>query len=297
MLDSHEPFKKTQIRPLLRSLLQKAVRRGRADVAEKAAIQLGNYDDSMWLKSRLGVLVFEECWQHADILHQNAPITAKLREISHSSKNKNASGLGSMAHAFLEGDLSTLEYTQDLSPLKIVTAALKRPESFFAWAQKQCSDEDQLSTVLAAKQYFSRASWPWDKAFMIAGAYLHLNCDVPPELCIQAYTEDPFPYWVAVDKHTPQGKAALRQVAASIGMPEIQLQWTSFYLESAKTQNLTYSPWWESETKWRLSEIGLTETTAADLWNFASPLVQAAALESAELLRTVIERPSRYALC
>lgn len=285
------------MRPLLRSLLQKAIRRSRVDVATNVAYTLGSCGDSTWLNSRIGVIVFEECWQRASILHRSEPTLATLREVSHSIKNKDAAGLGSMAHALFEGDLSTLDYAVDSTALKLVAAGLKRPESFFDWALNQCSNEDQLSTVFAAKHYFSRASWPWDKAFMIAGAYLSLNSKMPLEASAKFCTEPSFPYWIAVDKHTPQGKTALRKVASTIGVPEVQLQWTSFYLESAKTNNLMPSPWWICETEWRLSGIGLTQKGAADIWNFASPLVQAAVDDSAKLLRSMVERNDNYSLC
>jgi len=291
-----EPQKNSEARPLLRSLFQKAIRRGSADVAGRVAFQLGSRGDSIWLNSRIGVIIFEESWQCAGVLLRNAPVAVMLREIAYSSKNKDAAGLGAMAHALLQGHLSTLDHAPDPLALKIVAAALKRPERFFDWAEGQCSNEEQLSITLAAKQYFSRASWPWDKAFMAAGAYLSLKSDFPLATCAESFRETAFPYWVAVDKHTPQGKVALRKVASGMGIPDIQLQWISFYLESARTANLSFSPWWECEARWRLSEIGLTEANAADLWDRASPLVQAAVSESTDLLRLLIDELDGYCL-
>jgi len=292
-----ESLKISEARPLLRSLFQKAIRRGWADVAERVALKLGSRGDSTWLNSRIGVIIFEESWQRAGLLLRNAPTTVALREIAYSSKNKDAAGLGAMAHALLEGNLSPLDHAPDPLALKIVAAALKRPEEFFNWAEGQCSNEEQLSIVLAAKQYFSRASWPWDKAFMAAGAYLSLKSDIPLATYAEPSREAAFPYWVAVDKHTPQGKIALRKVASVMGIPDIKLQWISFYLESAKTENLSFSPWWECETRWRLSEVDLTQAAAADLWDTASPLVQAAVIESTDLLRLLIDEGDGYSLC
>jgi hypothetical protein len=292
-----EPIKDSEARPLLRSLFQKAIRRGWADVAERVAFKLGSRGDSIWLNSRIGVILFEESWQCAGLLLRNAPTMVTLREIAYSNKNKDAAGLGAMAHALLEGNLSPLDHAPDPLALKIIAAALKRPEGFFDWAERQCSNEEQLSVTLAAKQYFSRATWPWDKAFMAAGAYLSLKSDIPLATYAKPSRETAFPYWVAVDKHTPQGKIALRKVASVMRIPEIKLHWISFYLESAKTASLSFSPWWECETRWRLSEIGLTEAAAADLWDTASPLVQAAVRESADLLRLLIDARDGYSLC
>lgn len=292
-----EILKNSEARPLLRSLFQKAVRRGWADGAEIVAFKLGCCGDSIWLSSRIGVIIFEESWQRAGLLLRNAPTTVTLREIAYSIKNKDAAGLGAMAHALTEGNLSPLDHAPDPLALKIVAAALKRPEAFFQWAEGQCGNEEQTSIILAAKQYFPRASWPWDKAFMAAGAYLSLNSDIPIATRAEPSQEIDFPYWVAVDKHTPQGKAALRKVAYAMHIPDVKLQWISFYLESAKTVGLSFSPWWECEIRWRLSEIGLTESTAADLWNAASPLVQAAVSESTDLLRFLIDERDGYLLC
>lgn len=297
MTKYRENIKNSEVRPLLRSLFQKAIRRGCADVAERVAFKLGSRGDSIWLNSRIGIIIFEESWQRAGLLLRNAPTTVTLREIASSSKNKDAAGLGSMAHALLEGNFSPLDHAPDPLALRIVATALKRPEGFFDWAEGQCNNEEQLSITLAAKQYFSRASWPWDKAFMAAGAYLSLKSDIPLTTYVKPFRETVFPYWVAVDKHTPQGKAALSKVASVMRIPDIKLQWISFYLESAKTANLTFSPWWECETRWRLSEIGLTESTAADLWDTASPLVQAAVSESTDLLRFLIDEHDGYSLC
>lgn len=297
MTKYREPQKNSEARPLLRSLFQKAIRRGWSDVAERVALILGSRGDSIWLNSRVGVIIFEESWQRAGLLLRNAPTTVTLREIAYSSKNKDAAGLGAMAHALLEGNLSPLDHAPEPLALKIVAAALKRPEEFFDWAEGQCSNEEQRSIILAAKQYFSRASWPWDKAFMAAGAYLSLKSNIPLATYAEPSRETAFPYWVAVDKHTPQGKVALRKVASVMRIPDIKLQWISFYLESAKTANLSFSPWWECETRWRLSEVGLTQAAAADLWDTASPLVQAAVSESTDLLRLLIDERDGYSLC
>ena len=45
-----------------RSLLQKAVRRGYADLAERVVNYLLSVDDRAWLRKRLFVIAYEECW-------------------------------------------------------------------------------------------------------------------------------------------------------------------------------------------------------------------------------------------
>lgn len=284
------------MRPLLRSLLQKSVRRGYEDLSQKVAFTLASRGDSAWLHARAGVIVFEECWPCAHLLNSGTPSVLTLREVAVSFKNKDAAGLGALAHAALGGDVTAIKQAHDPIAVKIVTAALKRPEGFFKWALAECSCESQTAVVLAARSFFVRASWPWDKAFMAAGAYLSCQKGTPQVSRCDQLPKTPFPFWSAVDKHTPQGKIALRRVASALHLQELQLQWASFYFESAKTNILTSSPWWECEVEWRLSALGLSLKEAEEMWVYASPHIQRAVQEQASALLDLVGNSSSDAL-
>lgn len=285
-----------QLRPLLRSLLQKTVRRGYADLSQKVAFILASRGDSTWLQARTGVIVFEECWPCAHLLSSSTPAAVTLREVTLAVKNKDAAGLGSLAHAAAEGDITAIEQARDPTAVKIVAAAMKRPESFFKWATNECSSEAQAAVVLAAQRFYTQASWPWDKAFMAAGAYLSSQFGVPQVLRSEQAAYMPFPYWAAVDKHTPQGKTALRKVALALRLSELHLQWASFYFESARTQIMARSSWWECESKWRFAALGLSLEAAEDMWAKAAPHVESAVQDQADLLMQVVGCADEHAL-
>lgn len=283
-------------RPMLRSLLQKAVRRGYADLAQKTAFLLASHGDSAWLRARTGVIVFEECWPSAHLLSSNSPITLTLQEVAVAVKNKDAAGLGSLAHALVEGDLKVLDFAYERRAVKIVAAALKRPDEFFKWARAQCQSEQQVSVVSAARLYFSRASWPWDKAFLAAGAYLSVETGVQEVLRSAYVPDEPFPYWTAIDKHTPQGKSALRKVAAAMRLPDEKLQWASFYFESAKSNEIAQSPWWECETEWRFNSLGLSLKEAKKMWSDTAEQVESNLQGQAKALYQMVEQPNTDSL-
>jgi len=284
------------LRPLLRSLLQKSIRRGYTDLSQKVATILASRGDSAWLHTRTGVIVFEECWPCAHCLRRGLPSILTLGEIASAVKNKDAAGLGTLAHAAVEGDVTAIELALDPVAVKIVAAALKRPESFFKWATTECNSEDQIAVVLAARHFFSKATWPWDKAFMAAGAYLSSQSKVPQVSRSRETPPQPFPYWTAVDKHTPQGRIALSKVAVTLGLSERHLQWASFYFESAQTQTMEPSPWWECETKWRFATYGLRLEVAEEMWAKAAPHVESAVHEQSDLLFHLVGHADANAL-
>jgi hypothetical protein len=278
------------LRPLLRSLLQKTVRRGYADLCQRTAFLLASQGDSAWLRARTGVIAFEECWPSAYLLNGSSPSAVTLQEVAVAVKNKDAAGLGSLAHALVEGDITVLDQAYERKAVKIVAAALRRPEDFFGWAHSQCHSEQQANVVSAARLFFNRASWLWDKAFLVAGAYLSTQTGVQEVLRCERVPDVPFPYWTAIDKHTPQGKSALRRVAGALRLSEEKLQWASFYFESAKSNEIGQCPWWECEATWRFNALGLSLQEAEKLWINAAEQVKSAVQGQADALCHVIEQ-------
>ena len=79
---------------------------------------------------------------------------------------------------------------------------------------------------------------------------------------------------MALDKHTPQGKVVLGEVAAQVKTTYRRLIWAGFYCESAQVNKLLPSPWFEAEKVWRLRRAGLTVESAEGLWSSARPLIR-----------------------
>jgi hypothetical protein len=94
---------------------------------------------------------------------------------------------------------------------------------------------------------------------------------------------------VALDKHTPQGKKALRKAADKLGLPSGKVMWVSFYCESATTNQSLESDWWVLETRWRLRKVGLDIENSYSLWEKARPIVIEYLKDDVDWLRKHIE--------
>lgn len=255
-----------------RSLLQKAVRRGNTILVEKVAHHLHESGDKSWLRARVGVIIFEECWSfgtESNVATDLPDILKKLTYVAQSKKMKGAAGLGSLAYALSTGDGSVLlDFPEDQrlnQHITHVSNAIKEAKTFWTQLQGQPFDERQSRFVEAARKAWSRASWPWDKAFAIAGTYLATRQGIP-EPCPANPSSLEVPLWVALDKHTPQGKTALRNAAKQLGIEWRKVAWMSFYCESALANDVDDSYWWRREIEWRLGRVHLDYDTAQRLW-------------------------------
>lgn len=261
-----------------RSLIQKAVRRGNHTLVAKVVDHLYEIDDIKWLKQRVGVIIVEECWPliaewelPKKLEEQQAAIRDILSRAAVCAKFKDATGLGSLAYALSEGDDSVLTSSAEDIDIKHVSAAIQREKEYWGWIISQCSSDSTNRLVKRASIAYRKGGWPWDKAFIQAAAYLAVT-DGLPKLRDGSKTESKFPFWVALDKHTPQGKSALSKAAKVTGFPWRQLNWVSFYCESGLVDNLMPSRWWDREVKWRLSKVGLSLDEAESMWAKARPV-------------------------
>lgn len=285
--------RKASTDPRLRSLLQKATRRGVVDIVERVVVHLDLIGDKYWLRSRTVVIAYEECWPLSQFLHLDRSLECKLRMlnlIANSTKQKDAAGLGALAYAYRQGDSSTLSFAPNQRMLRIVSEALRRPKDFLRWAQKQAGDEQSAQIIRAAQLYLPAATWEWDKACILAGGLLAAIGIVPISTdTTKKIDAENFPYWVALDKHTDEGKVALREVAAKIGVSYRKLIWASFYCESAIVNKLEPSPWFAAECAWRLDRTGLTYEGAQELWSIASSHIQERLRPATAALRKLVK--------
>jgi hypothetical protein len=288
--------RKSSTDPRLRSLLQKATRRGCVEIVEQTSERLFELNDKTWLRSRAAVITFEECWPLAGELDLAVGVASKVRALKSLAlreKQKDAAGLGALAFAYHEGDSSVDQLkVEEMRSLKIVSEALHRPNDFFDWVLRQCKDDRSVNVVQAANRYLAAATWGWDKACILAGALLASASGVPEVGAAKSLRASEFPYWVALDKHTPQGKLALRSVATQLNVPYRKIIWASFYFESAATNGISPSPWWEMEKSWRLKKAGMSIESAAELWDLARPLMQTQLANEAADLESTILHPS-----
>jgi len=260
-----------------RSLLQKAVRRGYSDliIELSALIDDSGAKERSWYKSRTVVIAFEECWPLAERLDFNRSFASKVKalvKVARTTKFKDAAGLGTLAYALSMNDRSVLNGSDDDRHIKIVASGIRRPDAFWDWIVKQPVPALNFAVIDNAKKY-RNVGWPWDKAFVQAGAYLAALGNTPevsgtdrPER-----PENDFPFWVALDRHTPQGKQALFRLSSETGVPVQQMEWSNFYFEGAKTDACLPSEWWDREIAWRLKTVDLSYDESKKLWNESRP--------------------------
>ena len=270
-----------------RSLLQKAVRRSCPDVVAKTLDYLCRLGDLVWLRQRVGVIVSEECWP---LLHnwqlpsgrgrngaqlQRAAIEDVLCQAAATVKYKDAAGLGSLAYAYSERDSSA---TMHLPPAAVaavehVSWGINNTARFLARCESRCSDDHCVQVITNAKLVHRRRGWPWDMAFPLAAAYLCATTGFPrmQAVAVREIPRGPtafaqFPFWVALDRHTREGKSALSLVARRHRVSVSKLNWVSFYCETGRSANAASSLWWGREAEWRLRKLGTSLEEAEALW-------------------------------
>ena len=257
-----------------RSLLQKAVRRGHADLVLTTSALLGSLSsrEKNWYRTRTAIITFEECWPLGNELVFNRKFHSKvaaLIKVTRSSKLRDAAGLGYLASALVEGDTAVLDGTTDDKHIRILADAIMRPDAFWQWIAARKKSDEQKALIENAMRY-KQEGLPRDRAVIQAAAYLAVIrkplLRYEPTLPDQA-----FPYWVAFDKHTPEGRLVFRDVSRDLHIPQPQLEWTCFYFEGAKTNKEIPSKWWTRNCRRHFKKVGLAIEEAHLLWEPAKP--------------------------
>lgn len=274
-----------------RSLLQKAVRRGNVDLVltTSALIQSLGGREKTWYRNRSVVITFEECWPLGGEIVFNRRFHSKaalLVKVARAAKCKDATGLGHLAYSLYEGDRSVLAGDGEDRHIRILAHGLRRPEDFWQWLDG-CIQDDSARPLIENARLHRQAGLPRDRAVIQAGAYLAAmgkipNPGPPPP------ADSSFPYWVALDMHTPQGKRVLRDVARDLHIRRKQLEWTLFYFEGAAAGERAPSYWWERRCRWYFRRIGLPLEEAHLLWEPAKPQIMEALAEDSRRLHREI---------
>jgi hypothetical protein len=270
-----------------RSLLQKAVRRGNVDLVFTASALLESLGskDKNWYRIRTAIITFEECWPLGTQLIFNKKFHSKvaaLIRIARSVKARDATGLGYLAYALSQGDTSVLDDTADEKAIKIVANAIQRPDDFWQWISWQKTSTSQKILIDNATR-FRKTGLPHDKAVILASAYLAVSGDLPPIKQGQP-CDTKFPYWLAFDHHTIEGRRALQDIARDLHISLPQLEWTFFYFEGALNNGEIPSQWWDRYCHWHFQKIDLPADEAHLLWEPAKvQVVETLAQESRQL--------------
>ena len=278
---------RTDIDARYRSLLQKAARRGNVDLVytTSAWIESLGQKEKNWYTAHAAIITFEECWPLGAQLAFNKRFHSKvaaLVRVAGSAKARDASGLGYLAYALWEGDHSVLDDSADDKHIIILANALERPKDFWKWVDSQISNAHQQNLIRNTIKYRNKGALK-DRAVLQAAAYLSVTVGLP-EIEPAAPGAQKFPYWIAFDRHTPEGLLVLRDIARDLHMPEKQLEWTSFYFEGARCNAEIPSTWWERQCQWQFRKIGIPMKEAHLLWEPTKPqIIQALTDDSRRL--------------
>jgi len=276
-----------------RSLLQKAVRRGNANlvVTTCALLESLGAREKTWIRGRAAIITFEESWPLGVGLLFNKRFHSKvaaLVRVARFQKSKDASGLGLLAYALFEGDPSVLDGSTQDKDLKIVANAIRRPDAFWKWVLQQGETKEQMTLIRHAHQ-FRKVGLPKDNAIIQAAAYLGSEGSLP-QVNMAAVEVKTFPYWVALDYHTTEGKRTLKDISRDLHIELPQLEWIAFYSEGNKTNDMCASPWWDRYCTWRFKKIGIPVEEAHLLWVPVRPQVISALEEESHQLHKDIYR-------
>jgi len=279
-----DPNPRPALDPLSRSLLQKAVRRGYADLVVTACAMLESKGpkEKNWVRKRAVVITFETCYPVAANLVFNQRYHSKVAALVRACravKNRDATGLGLLALALCEGDLSVLSGDAADRDIKILATALRRPADFWRWADSRPVGPAQQGVLVQARR-FRNIGQLRDQALTKAAAYLAITAPVPAP-AVAAQPAGPFPYWVILDRHTPVGQRALADVARDLRLPLDSLQWAFAYFEGAAVNAAADGPWWPRYCLWRLKRCGLDPEQLRLVWQPVKPILEALLAEPA----------------
>jgi hypothetical protein len=284
---------RSKIENRYRSLLQKAVRRGNVDLVftTSAFLESLGSKDKNWYRAQTAIITFEECWPLGAELIFNRKFHSKvaaLIRVARSVKARDATGLGYLAYRLYQGDKSVLDDSADDKAIKIVANAIRRPDDFWQWvAWQKASDRQKILITNATR--FERIGLPHDKAVLQAAAYLTITGDFPA-LREQPPLDPKFPYWIALDSHTPEGHQALKDIARDLHISPSQLEWTFFYFEGALTNGEIPSKWWDRHCRWHFQKIDLPAEEAHLLWNPAKVQLEETLAPESRQLQNVLYR-------
>jgi hypothetical protein len=284
----------TKIDERYRSLLQKAVRRGNEALVYTVSALLGALGPAVksWYRLQVPIIVFEECWPLGAGLALNKKFHSKVAALIKAArcrKCRDALGLGYLAHALYSGHQSVLDGSPDDRDIKIVARAVHTPDDFWQWIDSQKLPPAQQSLAETARQ-FRRAGYLHDKAVIQSAAYLATEQPVPAINTVPPVDET-FPYWVVFDHHTRRGNRVLRDIARDLHIPLRQLEWSSYYSETARVNDEMPSKWWEKYCCWQFEKrINLPREQVSLVWEPAKPQVVAELAEDARKLQRELYR-------
>jgi hypothetical protein len=272
-----------------RSLLQKAVRRGNAELTDKVVQYLISVDDVKWLRKRLAVIGYEECWTYSNQLDyecKNNKLLEQYKVLACKVKNKNCDGLAYLARSFNEGQTSAMVgNNKEKTAIRSVANAVNKPVEFWEWIRSEPEYEKNKQRIDAAEKAMSKPSMERDKVIMLAAAYLSIAYPIPETEDIEPNNDPDFPYWTAIDKHTVVGDQIITDASMKIGIQPHSGKQLAFYLAGAECNQIKDSSFFKYAKLWKFNQMKFTSKQAEEKWKELKSLIIDEAIKEGELMR------------
>lgn len=258
------------------SLITKAVRRGNVELVEKVfKYLLSIKGQRKWLRDRLAVIGYEECWPYANTLNfscNNYQLLEQYKAIACRVKNKDCDGLAYLANRVNDWEETAIRGdAKQREGIRRVADAMKNDAKFWEWIKSQQSYSQQQQRIEAAKAATKR-SWK-GRALMFSAAYLSVTYPIPPVVGIEPNNNSNFQYWTAVDKHTSEGKEIMYSAYEKINLLPKQGQILTFYFAGALCNKVQDMPFFKMMKEYKIERMGYTCKQAKEIWLQLRPLI------------------------
>ena len=269
---------------VLRSLLQKAVRRSQLFILLETMNQLIKNNDQDFLIKRLPVILFEEAWHLANVIELDENIDNVLNNyirICLSYKNKKIAGLASLydiivSKHFLLDDSHSREDYDYISEVFDNTKGSIGGDFYFnnlcRVAKEQGASSLFLKNCMIARK---NANLFHDELYPIIALNVFIeDKHIPEEKHIGEEDVLKFPFWIAIDKHTKKGKETITEAANKLRINPEKALAVSFWLEGGNCYPQMYSRWYDKAVQHKMKSIGYTLEQARQIWEQLSPLIK-----------------------
>lgn len=257
------------------SLIQKAVRRGNVELVEKVFKNLLENGQRHWLRNRLAVIGYEECWQYANTLNftcNDYELLEQYKAFACKVKNKDCDGLAYLANRVNDWENTAIrgDATQQ-DAIQKVAGAMKDDVAFWEWIEGHSLYEPHRQRIEAAKAAMNRSLK--DRAIMFAAAYLSVTYPIPSVVEIEPNNNPDFQYWTAVDKHTVEGKEIIWNACKKNNFMPKRGEFLTFYCAGALCNKVQNMPFFKLMKEYKIERMGLTCAEAKATWLKLRPLI------------------------
>jgi hypothetical protein len=289
-MNTEKKFKKDDI---LRSALQKAVRRSQLFALMSIMQDLVSNGDEQFLVDRFPIILFEESWHEAANITLSDDLSDTLNNYIHlclNYKNKDAAGLAYLTNCRNNGDKNVLDDPEYYNAQDF-PGAIQDIEAFWREVNnaidRNIFSDSELNVIDNARVAFNKAYLFHDKIYPLAAVWFIMHHYLPESKPIECEDVKEFPFWMPIDKHTKKGKEVLLDTSRKLGINYEKLKDISFWLEGGICYPEYKSYFYEEALKHKMNSIGCSIEDANKIWANASKLLQISLKKEAKNLEKI----------